>query len=229
MILLQEKRYAQPVPCPYLEGRVFVQEYFFAEGLDEEEFDWFLIRGWRRFGRFFFRPACPGCRACTPVRLDAQGIVPTPSQKRVMRKNRETRVVSAPLQYDDRLFDLYSRHSLKFGDDDRDRSDFEETYFQRAVPSFQTEYYIGEQLGAVGFIDVSSSGFSSVYFSYDPRFSPLSLGTFSILKESELVRDGGLSWYYLGYYIEECPRMAYKGKFHPRQFYNWDRERWEDG
>ena len=81
----------------------------------------------------------------------------------------------------------------------------------------------------MGFIDVGSSGLSSVYYSYDPRFARFSLGTYSIIRECRLAADSGLEWYYLGYYIAECERMVYKGKFLPRQFYNWEKERWEDG
>ncbi len=229
MILLQDIRTARPVPCPYLEGRTFVQEYFYAAALDEREFDTYLASGWRRFGHFFFRPVCPGCRACRPVRVSTERLTPSSGQKRVLRRNWGTGVVTAPLQFRERLFDIYSLHSRKFGQEDRDRAEFEETYFQKAVPAFQTEYYVGEELAAVGFLDVASSGFSSVYFSYDPRFSSLSLGTFSVIREAELAREAGFPWYYLGYYIAECDRMAYKGKFFPRQFYDWEKEVWEDG
>ncbi|MDC7222305.1 MAG: arginyltransferase [Spirochaetales bacterium] len=229
MILLQEPRLAQPVACPYLEGRTFVQEYFFAAQLDEAEFDYYLTRGWRRFGNYFFRPQCPGCRACLPVRIEAEKLELTSSQKRIVRKNRDTRVELKPLEYSEEIFEIYRNHSQKFGQEDRDREAFRDTYFRRAVPAFQTEYYREGERAAVGFVDVGSSGLSSVYYAYDRRFSSLSLGTYSVIRECALTGEAGLEWYYLGYYIAECPRMVYKGRFFPRQLYNWEKERWEDG
>ena len=229
MRLLQDVCIASPVPCPYLEGKTFVQEYFFADSMDEREFDYFLSRGWRRFGNFFFRPRCPGCRACRPVRISAGGLIPGSAQRKAVNRNRDTRVELKPLAYSDEIFEIYRLHSLKFGEEERDRAAFRETYFQKAVPAFQTEYYREDTLAAVGFVDVGASGLSSVYYSYDPRFSRYSLGTFSVIHECRLAADAGLEWYYLGYYVAECPRMVYKGKFIPRQFYSWERERWEDG
>ena len=136
MRLLQDIRLAEPVSCPYLEGRFFVQEYFFADQMDEAEFDYFLTRGWRRFGKFFFRPRCPGCRACLPVRLRAGELVPGSGQRRTERKNRDTRVEFKPLAYSDEIFEIYRLHSKKFGSEERDKDAFRETYFDKAVPRF---------------------------------------------------------------------------------------------
>jgi leucyl-tRNA---protein transferase len=228
VIMLQEPRLAPSVSCPYLEGQTFVQEYFFATQLNEVEFDYYLTRGWRRFGIYFFRPRCSGCQACVPIRIDVEKLQLTSSQKRAVKKNRNTRVELKPLAFSEELFQIYSRHSLKFGEEERDRDSFRDSYFQNAVPAFQTEYILEGKTGAVGFLDVGSSGLSSVYYAYDPPFSSYSLGTFSVIKECELTRNAGLKWYYLGYYIADCPRMVYKGRFLPRQLYNWEKECWED-
>ncbi|MDC7221149.1 MAG: arginyltransferase [Spirochaetales bacterium] len=229
MIMLQDIRTSPPVACPYLEGRTFVQEYFFAHQLDENEFDYYLTRGWRRFGTYFFRPSCPGCRACVPIRINGAELTLSSSQKKVVKKNGETEVRLRPLEYSEKLFDIYQSHSRRFDEEERDSNDFRETYFQRAVPAFQTEYYRGGEMVAFGFVDVGHSGLSSVYYSYDTNYSDLSLGTYSVIRETQLTVEAGLEWYYLGYYIAECSRMAYKGRFFPRQLYNWEKERWEDG
>ena len=228
MVMLQEPKLADPVPCPYIGGKFFTQEYFFAHNLDDIEFDYYLSRGWRRFGLFFFRPFCENCRACRPLRIDGGALTLTRSQRRIAKKNVHTKVLLRPLAYRDELFEIYRLHSFRFGEEEKDNKLFKETYFSPAVPAFQSEYYINDELAGVGFLDMGSSGLSSVYFSFDPRFSEYSLGIFSIIKEAQLVQENGLHWYYLGYYIPECSRMVYKGKFSPRQIFDWKRESWEN-
>lgn len=86
--------------------------------------------------------------------------------------------------------------------------------------SFHYRYWIDDKLVAVGVLDILPKCISSVYLFYDPDYSFLSLGTYAALKEIEFVRrlqaiDDGLSSYYMGFYIRSCPKMRYKGQFHP--------------
>jgi arginyl-tRNA--protein-N-Asp/Glu arginylyltransferase len=83
-------------------------------------------------------------------------------------------------------------------------------------------------LAGVGFLDISKNALSSVYFVYDPDFSSFSPGVFSILKEIEIVRELGISYYNLGYWIQENNSMAYKGNYHPHQIYSWKNKLWSD-
>lgn len=74
-------------------------------------------------------------------------------------------------------------------------------------------YYLDDKLIAISIMDFLPSGISSIYFIWDPDFAHLSLGTLSGLRELLMVRELGLDFYYLGYYIEDCEKMVYKGKF----------------
>jgi arginyl-tRNA---protein transferase len=86
----------------------------------------------------------------------------------------------------------------------------------------------GDVLVAVGVIDVLPSGLSSVYLFYSPSFAHqlVPLGKYAILKEIEWTRQSGLRNYYLGYYIESCPKMVYKGEYHPSQLLCPTTKRW---
>jgi arginine-tRNA-protein transferase len=106
-----------------LKGEQFVQEYFFAYQLNEREFDEFLSAGWRRFGLFFFRPTCPGCRRCIPIRVLSSQFKPTKSQRRVLRKNRETEVRLSPPQFRKEIFEIYKKHSKEKFDQEIYRDD----------------------------------------------------------------------------------------------------------
>jgi arginine-tRNA-protein transferase len=52
---------------------------------------------------------------------------------------------------------------------------------------------------------------------FDPEFARRSLGTYSLLWECKHALDCGLQYYYLGYYVADCPKMSYKAAFRPAE------------
>ncbi len=186
-----------------------------ASELDEHQFQQLLNERWRRFGAVFFRPVCPDCRKCIPIRIPVAKFRPGKSQRRVIRKNEETRVIFSRLNYREELYCIYEKHSRLRFDQESSPDEFLRNFYNPAVPSFQSEYYIGDRLVGFGFLDRSADGLSSVYFCFDPDRDAYSPGTFSVLAEIKQCEAMGLDYYYLGYYIGECSRMAYKGRFQP--------------
>ncbi|XP_046610401.1 arginyl-tRNA--protein transferase 1 isoform X4 [Neodiprion virginianus] len=86
--------------------------------------------------------------------------------------------------------------------------------------SFHQQYWLNNQLIAVGVIDILPSCISSVYFFYDPIYSHISLGTYGSLREVMLTRQlnklvPNLKYYYMGFYIHTCPKMRYKAGLRP--------------
>jgi arginine-tRNA-protein transferase len=94
---------------------------------------------------------------------------------------------------------------------------------------FHLTHRIDGRLVAFGVVDVVPGGLSSVYFIYEPEFKSLSLGVVGALKEIEFVRqhmNETFKYYYLGFYIDTCPKMRYKGEYAPSQLlcpvtYRW--------
>lgn len=74
-------------------------------------------------------------------------------------------------------------------------------------------YYYKNNLIAVAVVDILPSGISSVYFIWDPDYHKWSLGKLSALRELCITERLNLGYYYMGYYIEDCPKMAYKAKY----------------
>lgn len=226
MIIYQRPEFSPPTDCPYLPGQTLVYEHFFADGLDALELDALLARGWRKFGHYYFRPACPGCRACTPLRVPVQDFRPSRSQRRVAARCAAVRVDFGPLLYGKDLFDLYQRHSrVRFGQECT-FEEFAANLLAQSCPALLSRYELDGRLVGAGCLDRGMRSFSSVYFVFDPDFSRLSLGVFSVLRETEEARRLGLDYYYLGYLVPGCTRMAYKAAFRPHQLYSWSRETW---
>lgn len=213
--------------CPYLPGRRKQYEFFLANRLSAAEVVGCLESGWRKFGPYYFRPACPDCRLCIPLRVPVAEFALSRSQRRVLRRNADLRVVFAPLQFSEQYYDLYREHSdIRFA---RETSleEFFLHFYLPSCPSLQTEIYLGEDLAGIGFLDVGADCLSSVYFCFDPRLADRSLGIFSALQEIEHARSLGLRYYYLGYYVPGCPTMDYKDHFRPREHFDWSLGRWQ--
>ncbi|AET41072.1 arginyltransferase Ecym_7226 [Eremothecium cymbalariae DBVPG len=84
--------------------------------------------------------------------------------------------------------------------------------FKRFGPVHECYYYEGKLI-ALAVSDFLPSGISSVYFIWDPNYSHWSLGKLSALREIAITEMLNRNYYYLGYYIEDCPKMKYKAKY----------------
>lgn len=226
MLLLQKPQLSRFSQCTYLPDRMCRFEYFFAIDLDARELEDLLSTGWRKFGEYYFRPDCGDCRRCVPLRIFVPEFRPSKGQRRVMRACADIEVRFTEPEYREEIFEIYRDHSLHRFGKESDPDEFIAAFYTRSCPSLQSEYYLDGEMIAVGFIDLSREGMSSVYFVYKTAFDEYRLGTCSIIREVEHAASRNLNYYYLGYYIEENRSMAYKEHFHPHEKYDWAEGRW---
>ena len=90
------------------------------------------------------------------------------------------------------------------------RAMVEETSVRTAIVEFRSS---DGELAAVSLIDQLDDGISAVYCFYDPLLHRRSLGTWCILWLVEECARLELAYVYLGYWIAESPKMAYKARF----------------
>ncbi len=207
------------VPCPYLPGRAERKLIVELAGRQAASFYDELSRaGFRRSHRFAYRPACHRCAACVPVRIAVERFADTRSTRRVRNANRDLagRLVAAratPEQF--LLFAAYQR--ARHGDSEMAlmtyadyRGMVEDTPVRSGIAEFRDP---DGTLRAVSLIDRLDDGVSAVYSFYDPSCRKRGLGTWSILWLVEECRRTGQPYVYLGYWIADSPKMAYKARF----------------
>jgi arginine-tRNA-protein transferase len=73
------------------------------------------------------------------------------------------------------------------------------------------------ELLAVMLVDIQNNGFSAVYSFFDVKEPNRSLGTFLVLSLISKALVDGLEYIYLGYWIENSPKMSYKIRFSPAE------------
>jgi arginine-tRNA-protein transferase len=135
-----------------------------------------------------------------------------------------------PAEFNEEQFALYEkyvnfRHPNGGMDNPEPREYMEMLTCQWTKTSF-IEFRQGSQLVAVAVMDELDDGYSAVYTYFDPYLSRrLSLGTYAILWQIQETYEQNLEYLYLGYLIDDCPKMSYKRNFSPlEQFVD---NRWE--
>jgi len=227
MTLLENSKKTKPVRCPYLPNKIFIQRYFVHNCLNEYELEYLLSEGWRKFGYYFFKPECPECFECIPVRVLTEEYVPTRSQKRVLRKNKAIGVYITQTCFSEERYKIFEKHSKIRFNQKTTKESFEYNFCISAVPSFVMEYRIEDKLFGTGYIDNALNSLSSIYFAFDPDYSYLSPGILSSIVEIHTGKTLGKKYYYLGYYVENNKTMEYKLRFLPYELYNWIEKKWE--
>jgi len=210
-------------PCSYLDGREARSQVAAPSHLiDTATYTHLVERGFRRSGQFTYRPYCDHCRACLPIRVDAEHFSPNRTQRKVWQRHNTLIAANRPLLFDPEHFELYRRYVTTrhpgAGMDEDCRSQYTQFLLTSRVNSTLIEFRTPEDglLRMVSVIDILDSGLSAVYTFFDPDY-PGSLGTYGVLWQIDRCRAMGLPWLYLGYWIPESRKMAYKSQFRPHQ------------
>ncbi|TEA77441.1 arginyltransferase [Allopusillimonas ginsengisoli] len=196
--------------------------------IDARIYSVLVEQGFRRSGLFTYRPHCDTCQACLPIRIDAHRFQPSRAQRRSARRHDNLVARDMPLHWNNEHFELYQRYqSVRHpgaGMDEDSHAQYTQFLLTSRVNSHLIEFRLPDgQLQMVSIVDVLDSGLSSVYTFFEPDAAG-SLGTYGILWQIERCRQLGLPWLYLGYWIAQSRKMAYKSRYTPAQILkngNW--------
>ncbi len=211
----------QPHACPYLDNRMERKILTEIKGPGARVTYNVLARaGFRRSHRYAYRPYCPQCNSCVPIRVRVEGFKPTRSMRRCSKAHDDWRgsvqpATATPEQFD--LFGSYVRHRHDDGDMasmdyEQYRAMIEDSDVATRVVEFRDTHGV---LRAAALVDRLEDGLSAVYSFFDPLHSHHSPGTFMVLWLIERVRDLGLPHLYLGYWVAGSDKMQYKSRFQP--------------
>lgn len=218
------ERMGESEECHYLPDRLARMRYRLIDHCTAETYQRMLERGWRRFGRLFFRHACTACQECRSLRVEVESFHPRRTHRRIEKHNQDLRIVLQHPTLTREHLDLYDRYhddmSRRKGWPERfsEPFDYYLTFVQGAGDfGYEILYLAGDRLVCVALVDILPRAVSAVYAFYDPAERVRSLGTFSILKQIELAQKRDVPHFYLGYWIAENPSMTYKAFYRPHQ------------
>ncbi len=210
-----------PLPCPYVAGRTERKVVTEITGPDSEVLHDRLSRaGFRRSHNIAYAPVCPACNSCVPIRIPVATFQPDRTLRRITRHNAGVEGFEVAARATAEQFQLFGRYqTARHGDGDMATMSFydyramvEDTPIETSIVEFRDP---DDCLVGACLTDRLGDGLSAVYSFFAPELQRRSLGNYAILWLIERAQKLGLPYVYLGYWVPESPKMAYKARFRP--------------
>jgi leucyl-tRNA---protein transferase len=212
-----------PLPCPYVAGRTERKVVTEIIGPEADTLHDRLSRaGFRRSHNIAYAPVCPGCNSCVPIRIPTATFQPDRTLRRITRANAALEGYDVPARATTEQFQLFQQYQqARHGDGDMATMSFydyramvEDTPIDTFIIEFRDP---GDRLVGACLTDRLGDGLSAVYSFFLPDLDKRSLGTFGILWLIQRARMMDLPYVYLGYWVPESRKMAYKARFRPAE------------
>ncbi len=208
--------------CSYFNDKLSDMRYKYMYSCSTNQYQTMLERGWRRFGKMHFVPECKTCTKCISMRIDVKNYKFSKSEKRVISKNKDTKLYIRPPSMTLEHLSLYDKYH-KFMNDKKDwpyspiePEDYKKSYVESKEEYAKELLYMRDnKLVGVALVDILPNSISSIYCYYDHDYSDLSIGKFSILAQIKIAKELNIPYIYLGYWIKDHYSMGYKEAYQP--------------
>lgn len=206
--------------CSYLAERQATTLFLDpSERVSAQTYQILSQNGFRRSGKYLYRPHCGACQACMATRVPVAKFAPRRSQRRIARANADLSIAIEPAEYSQPHYELYARYVAGRHQEGEMFPPSVEQYQTFLLDSWSDTLfvcsYLDDQLVAVAVTDRQPDGLSAIYTYFEPTLPRRSLGVHSILQQIQLCRDWQLRYLYLGYWIRDSAKMAYKTDYRP--------------
>jgi arginine-tRNA-protein transferase len=213
-----------PHPCSYIAGEEATTAFVDPQlEVGVELYSSLSEIGFRRSGPHIYKPHCKHCSACIPSRVPTAAFSPNRTQRKLLNRNRDLQLTILDDIDDDGIYSLYHDYICqRHADGDMyppSREQYDSFLTHEAGFTRYLGFSLGDRLVAVAVADRLESGLSAVYTFYECNLQRRSLGTWTILRQIEIAKDMGLDYLYLGYWIAQSPKMAYKSAFQPLEIF----------
>lgn len=216
------KEFSTNDKCSYLDNKQQTTNYKVIDDCSAAHCQDLIERGYRRFGKMYFRPACAACDECKSIKIDVENFEFSKSQRRVIKKASQIKSYIQRPSLSKTHLELFKKYHLHM----KDKKGWEHSptsaqgYYGSFVDAhndfgYEVLYYYEDKLIGVDLIDILDDGISSIYFYYDPDYMEYSLGKLSLYNQIMYAKNSHKKWIYLGYYVEGCPSLSYKSHYRP--------------
>jgi len=187
-----------------------------------------LKQGFRRSGKMVYRPHCETCAQCRSTRIAVDEFTLGKRYRRVLKNNKAVSISTCNARFQQEHFELYRKYTASRHKDGSMADSTEQEYKDFLITDWGETLFVefreeGRLLG-VAVTDQLDDGLSAVYTFFDPDMAKRSLGTFAVLMQIELAKQLQLPFLYLGYWVRDCGKMAYKTDFRPIQVFT--KQKW---
>ncbi len=208
--------------CSYFTNEKSDIRYQYINSCKSDDYQKKLEHGWRRFGKVHFVPECKNCTKCISMRIDVKNFEFSKSQKRVLNKNKNTKLYIRPPSLTKEHINLYNKYHKTMNEKKLwpynviDADEYIKSYVEGNVEFAKEFLFIrDEKLVGVTLVDILPKSISAIYSFYDHNYEELSIGKFSILSQIKIAKELNIPYIYLGYWIDKHYSMGYKEEYEP--------------
>ncbi|MCF6195119.1 MAG: arginyltransferase [Emcibacter sp.] len=215
-----------PNICPYLERRMERKVFTELDNINPAGLHESMARiGFRRSQDIVYRPSCDECSECKSVRIPVSSFSPSRTQRRLINMNSDLTAKIIPNKATEEHYQLLTAYLARRHTDggmanmsfDEYVSMVESSPVDTSLIEYRLQDNGKDTLIAVALTDIMTESLSMVYsfFAVGEDFKKRSIGTYLILDHIARAQKMAKRHVYLGYWVKDSPKMAYKKNFHP--------------